>query len=191
MRALVAETRIHSGMGRQHRRHIDGIGGIDGRAIVCGRRAIYVPPMALYACNIRTTVTGRTGEDGNRDAINSRLLQVRGIPLSEKVTIELPDELSRRARKLAAVGNRHLEDAVIDRINRAVSEPDVEVLPDERPGGFPDRQVCGCLDTPHWSGIGNSAGFGFPRASSTTAVGASETRHDRWNNGRAISERTW
>ena len=96
---------------------------------MCGRRAIYVPPMALYTCNIRTTVTGRTGEDGNRDAIKSRLLQVRGIPLSEKVTIELPDELSRRARKLASVGNRRLEDAVIDRINRAVSEPDVEVLP--------------------------------------------------------------
>ena len=51
--------------------------------------------------------------------------------MSEKVTIELPDELSQRARKLAAVGNRRLEDAVIDWINRAVSEPDVEVLPDE------------------------------------------------------------
>ena len=51
--------------------------------------------------------------------------------MSEKVTIELPDELSRRARKLAAAGNRRLEDAVIDWINRAVSEPDVEVLPDD------------------------------------------------------------
>ena len=55
-----------------------------------------------------------------------------GIPdaMSEKVTIELPDELSRRARTLAATGNRRLEDAVIDSINRAVSEPDVEALPD-------------------------------------------------------------
>jgi hypothetical protein len=51
--------------------------------------------------------------------------------MSEKVTIEFPDELSRRARKLAAVGNRCLEDAVIDWINRAVSEPDVEALPDD------------------------------------------------------------
>ena len=49
--------------------------------------------------------------------------------MSEKVTIELPDELSRRARKLAAAANRRLEDAVIDWINRAVSEPDVEALP--------------------------------------------------------------
>ena len=51
--------------------------------------------------------------------------------MSEKVTIELPDELSRRARRLAAVGNRRLEDVVIDWINRAVSEPDVEALPDD------------------------------------------------------------
>ncbi len=51
--------------------------------------------------------------------------------MSEKVTIELSEELSRRARKLAAAGNRRLEDAVIDWINRAVSEPDVEALPDD------------------------------------------------------------
>jgi hypothetical protein len=51
--------------------------------------------------------------------------------MSEKVTIELPDELSRRARKLAAAGNRRLEDAVVDLINRAVSEPDVEALSDD------------------------------------------------------------
>jgi hypothetical protein len=50
--------------------------------------------------------------------------------MSEKVTIELPDELSRRARKLAAAGNRRLEDAVVDWINRAVSEPDVEAFSD-------------------------------------------------------------
>ena len=36
---------------------------------MCGRRAIYVPPMALYACNIRTTVISGTGEDGSMDAI--------------------------------------------------------------------------------------------------------------------------
>ncbi len=51
--------------------------------------------------------------------------------MSEKVTIELPDELSRRARRLAAAGNRRLEDAVIDWINRAVSEPDIEALSDD------------------------------------------------------------
>jgi hypothetical protein len=51
--------------------------------------------------------------------------------MSEKVTIELPDELSRQARRLAAAGNRRLEDAVIDWINRAVSEPLVEDLADD------------------------------------------------------------
>ena len=33
----------------------------------------------------------------------------------------------------ARPGNRRLEDAVIDWINRAVSEPDVEALPDDEP----------------------------------------------------------
>jgi hypothetical protein len=51
--------------------------------------------------------------------------------MSEKLTIELPDELSWRARRLAAAGNRRLEDAVIDWINRAVSDPDVEALSDD------------------------------------------------------------
>jgi predicted transcriptional regulator len=51
--------------------------------------------------------------------------------MSERVTIELPDDLSRRARKLAAAGNRRLEDALIDGIDRAVAEPAVEALPDD------------------------------------------------------------
>jgi hypothetical protein len=51
--------------------------------------------------------------------------------MSETVTIELPDELSRRARRLAAAANRRLEDAVIDWISQVISEPDVEALPDD------------------------------------------------------------
>jgi hypothetical protein len=58
--------------------------------------------------------------------------------MSEKVTIELPDELSRKARKLAEAGNRRLEDAVIDWIDRAVSEPDVDDLPDDELLGLCD-----------------------------------------------------
>jgi predicted transcriptional regulator len=50
---------------------------------------------------------------------------------SETVSIELPDELSRRARRLAAAANRRLEDAVIDWISQVISEPDVEALPDD------------------------------------------------------------
>ncbi len=51
--------------------------------------------------------------------------------MSEKVTFELSEELSRRARKPASAGNRRLEDAVIGWINRGVSEADVEALPDD------------------------------------------------------------
>ncbi len=50
--------------------------------------------------------------------------------MSVKVTIELPDDLSRRAHTLAAAHNRRLEDAVIDWISQAVSDLDVEALPD-------------------------------------------------------------
>ena len=39
------ETRVHARIGRQHRWHIDGIGGIDGRAFA----RIYLPPMAACA----------------------------------------------------------------------------------------------------------------------------------------------
>jgi hypothetical protein len=51
--------------------------------------------------------------------------------MSGTVTIELSDELSQRARGLAAAANRRLEEAVIDWISQAVSEPDVESLPDD------------------------------------------------------------
>jgi hypothetical protein len=51
--------------------------------------------------------------------------------MSETVTVELPDELSRRARRLAIAANRRLEDAVVDWIGQAVSEWDVASLPDD------------------------------------------------------------
>jgi hypothetical protein len=51
--------------------------------------------------------------------------------MSQTLTVELPDELARRARSVAAAGNRRLEDAVIDRISRAVAEPEIEGLPDD------------------------------------------------------------
>jgi hypothetical protein len=51
--------------------------------------------------------------------------------MSDRVTIELPDELARRARAMAAAGHRRLEDAVVDWIGRAVAEPEVKTLPDE------------------------------------------------------------
>jgi hypothetical protein len=51
--------------------------------------------------------------------------------MSDKVTIELPDELARRARAMAAAGHRRLEDAVVEWIGLAVAEPEVKTLTDE------------------------------------------------------------
>lgn len=51
--------------------------------------------------------------------------------MSETLTLEIPDELARRARALAAATHRRFEDAVVDWLRRAVEEPDVEALPDD------------------------------------------------------------
>lgn len=51
--------------------------------------------------------------------------------MSDRVTIELPDELARRARAVAAAGQRRLEDAVVEWIRRAVAEPEVKALSDD------------------------------------------------------------
>jgi hypothetical protein len=53
-----------------------------------------------------------------------------GTTVSEVVTLELPTELVRQARALAAATNRRFEDAVAEWIGRAVAEPPVESLTD-------------------------------------------------------------
>ena len=50
--------------------------------------------------------------------------------MSETLTVEIPSELARQARALAIASNRRLEDAVVDWIGRAVTDPPVESLPD-------------------------------------------------------------
>ena len=50
--------------------------------------------------------------------------------MSETVTLEVPDELARRARALAVATHRRFEDVVLDWLRRAVEEPAVEALPD-------------------------------------------------------------
>jgi hypothetical protein len=52
--------------------------------------------------------------------------------MSETVTLEIPDDLARRARAMAALTNRGLEEAVLDWIGRAVAEPPVEAISDEQ-----------------------------------------------------------
>ena len=51
--------------------------------------------------------------------------------MSETVTLEIPDELARRARALAAATHRRFEDAVVDWLRRAVEESAVESLADD------------------------------------------------------------
>jgi hypothetical protein len=50
--------------------------------------------------------------------------------MSETVTLEIPEELARRARVLAAATHRRFEDALVDWLRRAVDEPAVETLAD-------------------------------------------------------------
>lgn len=52
--------------------------------------------------------------------------------MSESVTLELPAELIRQARAVAAASNRRLDDAVADWIGQAVAEPSVETMPDDQ-----------------------------------------------------------
>ena len=47
------------------------------------------------------------------------------------LTLEIPDELARRARALAAAENRRLESAVVEWIAHAIAEPTVASLPDD------------------------------------------------------------
>lgn len=51
--------------------------------------------------------------------------------MSETVTLQIPDELARRARALAAATHRQFEDVVVDSLRRVAEEPAVESLPDD------------------------------------------------------------
>jgi hypothetical protein len=47
-----------------------------------------------------------------------------------RVTLDIPDDLARRARAVAAATNRRLEDVVIEWLGRAADDGPVESLPD-------------------------------------------------------------
>jgi predicted transcriptional regulator len=51
--------------------------------------------------------------------------------MSELLTLELPDQLARQARALAAATNRPIEEAIVEWIEKAVAELEVEALPNE------------------------------------------------------------
>ena len=50
--------------------------------------------------------------------------------MSTRVTIEMPDDLARRAEAVAAATNRRVEDVVAEWVGRAADEPPVESLGD-------------------------------------------------------------
>jgi hypothetical protein len=57
-------------------------------------------------------------------------MAAEGQPMSESLTLELPAEIARRARDLAAATNRRVEDVVVGWIERVAADPPVEEIPD-------------------------------------------------------------
>jgi hypothetical protein len=52
--------------------------------------------------------------------------------MGEVVTLEIPAETARRAREVAALTHRRLEDVLVEWLEHAVSEPPIESLPDDQ-----------------------------------------------------------
>ncbi|HEV3080597.1 MAG TPA: hypothetical protein VGY66_12495 [Gemmataceae bacterium] len=52
--------------------------------------------------------------------------------MSEVVTLELPDDLVKRARAVAARTNRPFNEVLVEWIDRAGAEPSIELLSDEQ-----------------------------------------------------------
>ncbi|MBY0522969.1 MAG: hypothetical protein K2R98_06205 [Gemmataceae bacterium] len=50
--------------------------------------------------------------------------------MSQKVTLELPEDVAQRIRHVAAHSHRTFEDVVVESIERGAAEPPIESLPD-------------------------------------------------------------
>jgi hypothetical protein len=61
--------------------------------------------------------------------------------MSESVTIELPDDLARQAREVAAQTHRRVEDILIEWLGHGASEAPVELLPDDQVLSFAGMQM--------------------------------------------------
>jgi hypothetical protein len=61
--------------------------------------------------------------------------------MSEKVTVELPEDVARRAHAVAAQTRRPVEEVLVEWINRAATEPPVESLSDEELLALCDAQL--------------------------------------------------
>src|SRR5437588_241656 len=61
--------------------------------------------------------------------------------MGERVTVELPDEVARRARAVAVQSQRRFEDVVAEWIDHALAAPPVDALPDEELLAICDGQM--------------------------------------------------
>jgi len=61
--------------------------------------------------------------------------------MTEIVTLELSESLAKKAKEIAALTHRRLEDVLVEWIDRAISELPVEYLPDEQVLALCDLQM--------------------------------------------------
>jgi hypothetical protein len=61
--------------------------------------------------------------------------------MAEFVTLKLPETLAQRAKEIAALTNRRIEDVLVEWIERASTELPVESLPDDWLLGLCDMQM--------------------------------------------------
>jgi hypothetical protein len=60
--------------------------------------------------------------------------------MTEKVTIELPEDVAQQVRTVAARTRRSFDEVLVDWVRRAGAEPVLELLPDEELLAVCDRQ---------------------------------------------------
>jgi len=63
--------------------------------------------------------------------------------MTEKVTVELPEDLARRAHAVAVQTRRPVEAVLVEWINRAAADPPVESLSDEELLALCDAELQG------------------------------------------------
>lgn len=61
--------------------------------------------------------------------------------MSERVTVDVPDEVARRARAVAAQTQQRFEDVLAVWLDRAGAEPSMELLPDDEVLAVCDREL--------------------------------------------------
>jgi hypothetical protein len=69
------------------------------------------------------------------------LISLAGRTMTEKVTVELPEDLAQQVRTVAARMQRPFAEVLVDWIRRAGAEPVLELLPDEELLAVCDSQL--------------------------------------------------